>query len=488
MKSVRMEKLIKRAIEKQNVKFLCKVYFDVELTETQQKIVRDIAFQKHKRIGIAAMTRYGKTFCVSLAIALIIMLNKNKRIALIGPKREQAQILRNYMTELIFECPTLLDLAQIEVKGKERMKKEASKKRQTFHNGCEYRVYSAEGDANRLMGFGADIVIKDEACLIEDEAHAKIMRMLGDDPESSVLIELFNPWERDNKAFEHTMNPKYKQYRIDWRLAVEEGRTTKEYVMEQKEELTSMEFTILYESKFPEESEDSVFNLARIKEAEQREFNILKEFKDIEKKLENKHKMKEGKYNKLKKERDKFQKVLSCDVADKGMDKTVIMKGIKKDNKYQVIDIYSEDKSEQTEVAGRINEAIKNWMNKGQVNIDSIGVGAGVVSMVKEFVDENDLDIKVKGCHFGAKPMEDNKDKFARKKPENYFRLKGIFEDGRIDIPENKDLKQELIKVKWSLTTSGKIKIEKMDDSPDFCDALTYFIWKDKQDLAVVWV
>lgn len=484
MKNAKMEKLIRRAIETENVKFLCKFYFDVKLTKNQQDIVRDIAFQKHKRVGISAMTRYGKTFCVALAIGLIIILNKNKKIALIGPKREQAQILRNYMTELIFECPELLELAQIEVTGKERMKKEASKKRQTFENGCEYRVYSAEGDANRLMGFGADIVIKDEACLIGDEAHAKIMRMLGDDPESSVLVELFNPWDRDNAAFEHTMNPRYKQYRIGWKTAVKEERTTKEYVEEQREELTSLEFTVLYESKFPEESEDSVFNLARIREAEQREFNFLEELKEIEEKLKDKKKMREAKYNELIKEKKQYKKIIGCDIADKGLDQTVIIKGIRKGNKYQVIDIYSEDKSEQTEVAGRINESIKNWMKEGEVNIDTIGVGTGVVSMVKEFVKDNNLDVKVKGCHFGARPMKNNEDKFARKKSENFFRLKGIFEDGMIDIPEHKELKQELMNIKWEMTSSGKIRIEKMDDSPDFSDGLTYLIWKDKKDLA----
>ena len=96
MKNAKMEKPIRRAIEKQNVKFLCRVYFGISLTYKQQKIVRVIAFAKHKRISISAMTRYGKTFCVSLGVCLFIMLNEDKKIALIAPQREQAQIIRNY--------------------------------------------------------------------------------------------------------------------------------------------------------------------------------------------------------------------------------------------------------------------------------------------------------------------------------------------------------------------------------------------------------
>ncbi len=469
------KQILKKALKSKNVKFLAKLYFDIDLTPKQQEIVADIVFQRKRRITISAMTRYGKTYCVAIAVALFIMINKDKKIALIAPQTEQAQILRNYMTELLFKSDYFFSLAEIKSKGKDRLKKEASKKRQTFKNGCEYRVFSAEGEANRLMGFGVGesggIIVKDEACLISREANAKITRMLGDNPEESVLIELYNPWDRDNVAFEHSIDPNFKHYHIGYELAIKEGRTTREFVEEQRKELTPLEFTVLYESDFPEESEDSLFNLAKINIAKNQDFGFEKELKKIEKILEKPYKHTEKEVNDAKKELKKFKRIISCDPADQGLDYTVIYWGVKKENKYQIIGGYSEPKSEPMEVVGRIFEKIKenyNGKTKTEVNIDRIGIGSGPLSRLKELVEEKRLkNVKIIGCHFGEQAIK--KDHFINKKAENYFRLRSLFNEEMIDIPDDKELINELMKMKWKLTSSSKKKIEDPEKSPDFC-------------------
>ena len=35
----------------------------------------------------------------------------------------------------------------------------------------------------------------------------------------------------------------------------------------------------------------------------------------------------------------------------------------------------------------------------------------------------------------------------------------------------------------WELNTKGKIKVIDPEDSPDFADAMMYFVWKDKKEL-----
>lgn len=247
-------KAVIEAYLKRDVFTLVFLMFSSTLTPNQCKIIESILYddKEYRRVLINCMTRYGKTYCVAIGICLFIFFNKNKKIALIGPKSEQAQILRNYIIELIFKSPELLELAQFDAKGKDRIRKEASKKRQTFLNGCEYRVFSAHQEANRLMGFGAHFVIVDEACLIGNDAWEKIFRMLGDNPESGKIVALANPWSRDNKYYELWTNPLYKHIHVDWQIALIEGRTTKEWIEEMQKELTPIAFSVLYNSDFPE--------------------------------------------------------------------------------------------------------------------------------------------------------------------------------------------------------------------------------------------
>jgi len=163
----------------------------------------------------------------------------------------------------------------------------------------------------------------------------------------------------------------------------------------------------------------------------------------------------------------------------------VILWGIKKRGFYHQTGQYSEPKSESTDVAGRINEKIRTFIGfeiKGLVYIDSIGLGTGVVSMVKEYVRNNMYkNVRVIGCNFGASPL--NKERFQNKKSENYIRLKEIFDEDSIKLTKIKKLKNQLLNMKWKRSSTEKIVIEDPEKSPDWADALVYFIWRDTEAL-----
>ena len=447
---------LKEVIKNEDVKFLCKYLFKVTLTRKQEEIVRIIAYSKHRRVAVNCMTRYGKSYCVALGVALFILFNSDKKVAIIAPTLDQTTILRNYFGELIVQCPLLADIVDIERDNSiMRLKREASRKRLTFKNGIEVRILSAHGEAQGLMGFGADVVIKDESCLINNIANTKIMRMLGDNAEKAILIELANPWDKDNKYYEHWNSDRYHKIHVGWRDAISEGRVTKDFIDEMREELTPLEFSVLYESKFPDEGEDSLFSFAKINKMFENELNI------------------------------KGQKIISCDVADKGLDRTVIMRGYKQDNKYKVVEVYSEAKSDNMTIANKIIDWHKEF-KADVINIDTIGVGTGVVSRVKEVLGGSG--VKINACHFGEKPEEDyhptsdkaleSKSRFSNKKAQQYFKLRDLIHDECIDVPFEIKLKTELMNMKWELNPSGKIKIlDPEDKSPDFADSLVYFIW-----------
>jgi len=587
---------------------------------------------------ISAMTRYGKTMCVAIGICLFILFNKNKKIALVAPKKEQSEILRNYITSCIFECPLLLSFSDFQLTDKtDRLKKEASKTRMTFKNGCEYRVFSAHGDADRLMGFGASLVICvpkgqkvvtdkglvdikdicessekinvlsynhitnqteykevlkkyvniknsdvleiktnkgkflvtenhpiyklnsgyvlakdlrvldkiykynsinnnydycnllyvpkhifasssyrlqqkkqqygqsnnimptlslqnklqkrdveeviiksikkinntdkyvynievkdnnnffvngflthncDEACLISDEARAKIHRMLGDNPVDSIMIDIFNPWGRDNKAYEHWNDPDWHNIHIDYKIALEEGRLTNEFLAEMKKELNPIEFTVLYESNFPQESNDSLFNYQKVMEAVDKEFDNFK----VE------------------------TKIIGVDVATMGLDSTVIMKAYSDNFNYKILEILTEAKSQASPLIGKIRHIAENEFTFCHINIDCIGVGWGITDILKKELKQSIY--PVTGCNF-ANSAPDSK-RFKNIKAYMYFRLSKLFNEGRISIPNNKTLIRELLSMKFEYK-DGKMIIIDPDKSPDFADALVYTVWENSK-------
>ena len=454
------EEILTQAIRNKDVKFLTKYYFDILLTNTQEQLVREIVYQHYKRFSVSAMTRYGKTASVAIAIGLFILLNRNKKIFFVAPTAEQSMILRDYLAGFVRNCPDLLAIADLSAVDDEKLTIQRSRAHQTFKNGCLYRVFTAHDEADTLMGYGlgneGGILVIDEACQIKNEAYAKIMRMLGDNPDKTILVELYNPWKRDCKAFEHSIDPAFRKYHINWEIALSEGRTTLEFIESQRKDMTSLEFEVLYNSNFPLESEDAIFNLGKINEAIEKGKIIF----------------------------EANTRIISCDVADKGLDKTVIMIGKrnKDTNDYLVEEIYSEDKSENVNIAGKINNLIvrSRHFERIIVNIDTIGVGTGVVSMVKEFVKNSRLHVEVNGCHYGERPI-DQPERFHNIKAEAFFRLQNMFDSKKIGIIDNKQLTKELLAMKWKFSSTNKIIIEDPDKSPDFADCLVYFVWKPKK-------
>ena len=448
--------LLKKLIKEQKVEGLVKVIFPnltYDLTKIQYKIVRYIAFGTHKRVCINAMTRYGKSQSVAIGICIYILLNKHKKVAIIAPTGPQAEILRNYIAELMIQSKLLMEIIELERTGVEKLRKEASRTRQTFSNGNEYRVFSAEGDANRLMGFGANIIVIDEACLIVEKAWAKITRMLGDNPEEAILIELSNPWDMATRYYKHWVSGRYERIHIGWKDALKEGRVTEAFIEEQRDEMTEIEFTVLYDSNFPAQAEDSLFNYEDVKAS----------FRPIP-----------NKYKHLK------PNLLSFDVARMGQDLNVIFSGNKNESLYIIKKCNSWGKKDTMKTGDKVITEIEED-NIKKVNIDICGLGAPVFDRLERVGEKEGFEVI--GCDFGGKATEP---RMANLKTENYFRLARIFEKGNIiiDIPPEYQQKiiEQLLQIKWDFSKGSQDKrIVDPNKSPDFADSLVYFIWKGKE-------
>lgn len=105
------------------------------------------------------------------------------------------------------------------------------------------------------------------------------------------------------------------------------------------------------------------------------------------------------------------------------------------------------------------------------INIDVIGLGAGVVDRLKE------LGLPVRGINVGEAAALDPA-RYMRLRDELWFRAKEWFDTRSVCIPRDQGLIGELCVPKYRIESSGKIKVESKDDmkkrgvkSPNKADA-----------------
>jgi hypothetical protein len=429
-----IKKILNEIIRNEDVFALCKFFFNVEITQGQEQIIRNIIFPTKKRVVISAYTRYGKSYAVSMAVCIYILLNEKKRINLIAPTGDQTQILRNYITGFIIEHEMLRSMVDLALSmDTDRLKKEVSKKRITFKNGCELRVLSAQGSGDRLMGWGGDLIVLDESCLVNPEVYrTKISRMLGDNKDT-MIVEIGNPFTKDSHMYEHWIAPDWNQIHIGWEQGIKEDRLERVFLEEQRQMLTPTEFKVLYEADFPSDSEDTLIRYEWIEQSQKNNFEMTK-----------------PKY------------IAGLDVAEMGVDLTVLTICKVQDNKYEVVEVISWKKQDTmttvNKVAGKID---KNML----INIDSTGVGKGVFDRLKE-LGYNAKEIKV------GRAATVEKDRFINQKSQYFWSLRSAFEQNRISIPKERNLITELNYMRYEINSSGKIRIIDPSKSPDYADSL----------------
>jgi hypothetical protein len=419
-----------------------------QATYGQQQIVGAVLDPKVTRLIISAMTRYGKTYFVAKGLLLIIantpisLHQETQKILIVAPTLDQTNIIRNYIASHIAKSRILSGLLDKPDRASpERLKSEMSKKRLTFKNGWEIITLTAHGNENEtepapnLMGFGGKIVVLDEACLILHKVYTqRISRMLGDYPDSK-LITIVNPWNMLNFAYQQWTDPAFKKIHINWQQALAEGRTTETYLKEQKQLLSDYEWDVLYESNFSKESEDALIRYDWILNATKTVMPLI----------------------------GPVQTVWGLDVAEQGSDLTILTEAYTDGIHYQVRRQQWVHEQETIPAANKVSEIVPK---RDIINVDSIGVGAGVYSQLKT------LKHKVNSIRVSMCP-DDESDRYLNQKSQRYWALRSLFEQGLISIPNDAILISQLSQMRYEFTAAGKIKIiDPPTKSPDYADSL----------------
>ena len=437
-------------IKTEDIISICKYEFDLKDNElptpTQCEIMREVLFRGTKRLLLLMPTRYGKSHAMGMLVNLYIIFNQDKKVNIIAPQWSQTYIIRKVAAKFLQRSRTLKTIAHFSTTKEEGTgTTEASKKRQTFKNGCELNTLGVAGKGEGAMGEGGDLNIVDEMALIDPVVYReRVHRLLGDDPANSIMIGLANPWGSDNIAKDFSTNPRWKVMHVDWKQAILDGRLTQDFADEQRELLTDMEWEVLYEAKFPKNSNDTILTPEQVSATFKREHTI----------------------------RGNPPIEIGVDVARFGKDSTVICCR----RAMEVFHMESHNKEDTMQTTGRIGDLIDDFTRQGFqviINVDDTGLGGGVTDRLKEVWEEDDVEINAIINNAVA-----SNERYKNKITELWFWIAENIE--LLKFPEDNRIVSDFSKRKYKISSNGKqLQLESKDDmkkrglkSPDFADAI----------------
>jgi len=280
----------------------------------------------------------------------------------------------------------------------------------------------------------------DDAPLMSDTINAKMVRMLGGF-QDNFLLKIGNAINR-NHFYRSFNSDRYVKIMANYEVGIIEGRQTKEYFDEMKEEMfNQVLFDSFYTCKFP--PQDAPVGGTWIPLFTENEIRAAMDWKEAE---------------------HIGEKKLGVDVADSGVDHDVI---VQRSATYAEL-LYDNQESDQMTLTGLTVRFFKD--NKiDRVYIDKTGVGAGVCSRMRE------LSMPHRGVNFGEKSLDPM---FANKKAEMYWSLRKWLNDGGKLSKDERWL--QLTNIMYGvIESSGKVQIMPKRvalglgiKSPDYADAL----------------
>ena len=158
--------------------------------------------------------------------------------------------------------------------------------------------------------------------------------------------------------------------------------------------------------------------------------------------------------------------ILAVDVARFGADQSVLLLA----TPTAVLRLEAHHGLDTMQLAGRVADAYRRQSPK-RIVVDEIGVGAGVVDRLKE------LNLPVTGINVGRPARQ--RTLFANLRAEGYWRLRELFSQDLLAIPNDPELAGQLSSLRYSYNSRGQLIIESKDDarargipSPDKADAM----------------
>lgn len=169
--------------------------------------------------------------------------------------------------------------------------------------------------------------------------------------------------------------------------------------------------------------------------------------------------------------------VTSCDPARMGDDECVIYGGVS--GRIVKQDILSQSAADM--VCSRVLQMVKET-NANHITCEADGLGGPICDFINKL---KPYGVTLQSVNMSGKPEDE--EQFFNLRAEMYWYARIQAEEGKVSIPDDEYLKQELSETRYFYNAKGKIQLEKKEDikerigrSPDRADAWVMNIWGQK--------
>lgn len=407
---------------------------------------------KDRRLFVAGR-RVGKSMSAAWLALWYALTHKNEDVLILAKAKRQAmELFKTVKDQLRAAEDNGIDQSQWGIPRTTRTVIE-------FDNGSRLVCLPVGRDGSNIRGYGADLLIVDEAAFIKDEIFQEVLApflAVGD----STFVMTSTPlgkkgffYDKYDAAREAERKGEEPRYYVEHAETSDNPYVKDEFIEEMRDALTPMQFKQEILGQFVEDA-DSYFTTEE----------VLRKDDD----------QSGGVSQPVKQETDVCY--LGADIAHTGDDESVYVSMDGDGNIYDIEATYGKDLND---AIGRI-ETLDKYNNYDTIMVDATGLGQGVVDQLQERLGH-----KVEGFTFSN-----------TKKTDLYSTLKDAFQAGDItfryernkNAEENK-LYNQLTALEYEYTSTGRLKISHPSGGhDDYClsedtEILTADGWKGIDEL-----
>lgn len=413
----------------------------LDLWEGQERIVR--AAHEHPRVAVYSNNSLGKGFAVAPFALWWVLCRDGFAVLTATTERTVRQSLMRYVRRAFYagNLPGQLFEFSLRLNGEDRL------------------IAFTSNNADRITGIHDPrlLVVIDEAQGVEDHVFEGVFALVTS--EQSKIVLLGNPLRPAGRFYEACTSGRWHAIGLsafDHPNVIEgreiyEGAVTRGWIEYMRSEYgeDSPVFVARVLGRFPETSIDALFERKWLDAAADR----------LEKRV-------------LERQAANARIVLALDVARYGADASCLAKAqgpvVREITGWRDTDLVTT--ARRFKAAGEANTTYDG--TRPLMVVDAHGMGSSVVDNLRDWgwrVEE----------FYGWSPAN-NPQRFMNKRAESYFALREALRNGRVALPRNEQLFQELLTTRWFLNTRGQIQLEAKDEiklelgrSPDLADAVS---------------
>lgn len=225
-------------------------FFKFKPYRYQQRFLK--ACLESKRVAGKWCRQSGKSTTVSV-YCLFRAVTGKVTIIVVAPTQSQSSELYKKIRDMAVSNPAI-----------NRLITKDTQTEMQFDNGSRIISLPSGPEGKTIRGYTADIAIIEEAGQMKDQiVNTVVVPMLA--ATNGQIIKIGTPWLR-NHFWKSCNSPKiYKLIEVSWEEALKEGQYSKEFIEEQKEQLTDVEFQTEYAIKFIDDAA-SFFPISLLKQ------------------------------------------------------------------------------------------------------------------------------------------------------------------------------------------------------------------------------